>query len=85
MAVKTDAFIEIDELREKVDELVSEIKSAKKDADTEEIMMPGEIEFNAERENRRLGGVPVQHFQVRELDEEAARFGFTFTEYLGER
>ena len=82
MAVKTDAFIEPGELRKNVDELISEIKSAKKDAETEEIMMPGEIEFNAERKNRKLGGVPVQPFQVRELNEEAARFGFTFNEYL---
>ena len=29
-----------------------------------------------------LGGVPIQPFQISELNEQAAPFGFTFEEYL---
>lgn len=82
MAIKIDAFTTQEELEENVDALIRQIKASKKDGETEEIMMPGEIEFNIERENRKRGGVPVQPFQVKELNEEAARFGFTFERYL---
>ena len=44
--------------------------------------MPGEIEFRAEITNRKKGSVPIQPFQISELNEQAAPFGFTFEEYL---
>ena len=44
--------------------------------------MPGEIEFRAEIANREKGGVPIQPFQIRELNEQAEPFGFSFEAYL---
>lgn len=33
-------------------------------------------------EKEKKGGVPIQPFQISELNEQAAPFGFTFEEYL---
>ena len=39
-------------------------------------------DHGAEIANRKNGGVPIQPFQISELNEQAAPFGFTFEEYL---
>ena len=82
LAIKTEAFCEQGELRRNVDALIDEIKNVKLEAGTDEVLMPGEIEFRAEIANREKGGVPIQPFQISELNEQAAPFGFTFEEYL---
>lgn len=82
LAIKTEAFCEQGELRRNVDALIDEIKNVKLEAGTDEVLMPGEIEFRAEIANRKKGGVPIQPFQISELNEQAAPFGFTFEEYL---
>ena len=78
----TEAFCEQGEFRRNVDALIDEIKNVKLEAGTDEVLMPGEIEFRAEIANRKKGGVPIQPFQISELNEQAAPFGFTFEEYL---
>ena len=75
LAIKTEAFCEQGEFRRNVDALIDE-------AGTDEVLMPGEIEVRAEIANRKKGGVPIQPFQISELNEQAAPFGFTFEEYL---
>ena len=82
LAIKTEAFCEQGEFRRNVDALIDEIKNVKLEAGTDEVLMPGEIEFRAESANRKKGGVPIQPFQISELNEQAAPFGFTFEEYL---
>ena len=82
LAIKTEAFCEQGEFRRNVDALIDEIKNVKLEAGTDEVLMPGEIEFRAEIANRKKGGVPIQPFQINELNEQAAPFGFTFEEYL---
>lgn len=82
LAIKTEAFCELGEFRRNVDALIDEIKNVKLEAGTDEVLMPGEIEFRAEIANRKKGGVPIQPFQISELNEQAAPFGFTFEEYL---
>ena len=82
LAIKTEAFCEQGEFRRNVDALIDEIKNVKLEAGTDEVLMPGEIEFRAEIANRKKGGVPIQPFQISELNEQAAPFGFTFEEYL---
>ena len=82
LAIKTEAFCEQGEFRRNVDALIDEIKNVKLEAGTDEVLMPGEIEFRAEIANREKGGVPIQPFQINELNEQAAPFGFTFEEYL---
>lgn len=69
-------------IHESIYDVIDEIKDVRKAPDTERVYMPGEIEFDAEKENLSNGGVPIQEFQIKELNEEAAVFGFTFEEYL---
>ena len=82
MAINTEAFCELDEFKKNVDALIDEIKDVRLEEGTEKVLMPGEIEFNTEAENLAKGGVPIQSFQIKELNEQAAPFGFTFEEYL---
>lgn len=82
MAINTEVFCDLEYFKKNVDSLIDEIKDVRKAPDTERVYMPGEIEFDAEKENLSNGGVPIQEFQIKELNEEAAEFGFTFEEYL---
>ncbi len=82
IAINTEAFCDFDEFTKNVDALIDEIKDVRLAADTPKVYMPGEIEFDIEKENRAKGGVPIQAFQIKELNQEAAEFGFTFEEYL---
>ena len=81
LVIQAEAFCEPREFRRSV-LLIDEIKSARPESGTDEILMPGEIEFRAEIANRKKGGVPIQPFRIKELNEQAAPFGFTFEEYL---
>ena len=49
LAIKTEAFCEQGEFRRNVDALIDEIKNVKLEAGTDEVLMPGEIEFRAEK------------------------------------
>ena len=82
MAIKTDAVCDIDEFMKNVDDLIDEIKDVRLEEGTKDVLLPGEIEFKEEIRNRSLGGVPIQPFQIKELNEQAAPFGFSFEEYL---
>ncbi|MPN52890.1 putative oxidoreductase YjmC [bioreactor metagenome] len=82
IAIKTEAFCELDEFKNHVDALIDEIKQVKLEQGTEKVFMPGEIEFEQRVENLTNGGVPLQPFQIDELNKQAARFGFTLDEYI---
>lgn len=82
MAIRIEAFCDRAEFIRHVDDLIDEIKDVRLEDGTPEVLMPGEIEFNEERKNLASGGVPIQPFQIRELNEEAKPFGFIFEEYL---
>lgn len=81
-AINIKALCDPDEFARNVCALMDEIRSVRLDAETERIYMPGEIEFDKERENRARGGVPLQPFQLRELTEIGQRYGIHLNEYL---
>lgn len=58
LAIKTEAFCEQGEFRRNVDALIDEIKNVKLEAGTDEVLMPGEIEFRAEIANRKRAAFP---------------------------
>lgn len=82
MAINTEAFCDLEEFKRNVDELIDEIKQVRLEEGVQKVYMPGEIEFDIEAENRAKGGVPIHPFQIKELNEQASTFGFTFEEYL---
>lgn len=82
MAINTRVFCDPDEFAENVDRLIEETKDVRLAAGADRVYMPGEIEFDAERANRALGGVPLQAFQIRELTQMGRKYGLELESYL---
>jgi LDH2 family malate/lactate/ureidoglycolate dehydrogenase len=61
-------FVEPATFKARVDRMIEEIKSSRKAAGTEEIFLPGEIEFLTEQE-RMVSGIPVGAETIAELKE----------------
>ena len=59
-------FMPVSAFKARIDQMVGEIKSGRKAQGTEEIFLPGEIEFRTEQE-RRMSGIPVGVETVAEL------------------
>ena len=57
-AVDVKVFVPLEEFQTQVDELLRHVKSVPTDPETEEILIPGELEFRT-RELRERDGVPV--------------------------
>ena len=82
MAINIEVFCEPNTFVKNVDLLIDEIKSVRISQDADEIYMPGEIEFRTEAENMAKGGVPLQPFQIAELDQLAGKYGLSLSDYL---
>jgi len=65
----------------RVDRMIEEIKSARKAAGTEEIFLPGEIEFRTEEE-RMVSGIPVGAETVSELKDVGRSCGVDIADYV---
>ena len=83
MALRIDTLCDTEEFMGHVDDLIDEIKAVRLDEQTEKVYMPGEIEFDNERENRAKGGVPLPSFLIRELTAFGQRFGLELDAYIG--
>jgi LDH2 family malate/lactate/ureidoglycolate dehydrogenase len=64
-----------------IDRMIEEIKSSRKAAGTEEIFLPGEIEFRIEEE-RKASGIPVGAETVAELREAGRSCGIDMTDFV---
>jgi LDH2 family malate/lactate/ureidoglycolate dehydrogenase len=65
----------------KVDRMIEEIKSSRKAAGTEEIFLPGEIEYR-EAQRRRASGIPVGAETVAELREVGRSCGVDMMDFI---
>ena len=83
MALRIDTLCDPEEFAGHVDDLIDEIKAVRLDEQTERVYMPGEIEFDNERENRAKGGVPLPSFLIGELTAYGRRFGLDLDAYIG--
>jgi LDH2 family malate/lactate/ureidoglycolate dehydrogenase len=66
-----------------VDRMIEEIKSSRKAADTDEIFLPGEIEYRKEQQ-RRASGIPVGAETVAELREVGRSCGVDMTDLVSQ-
>ena len=82
-AIKIEALCDLQEFKQHVDDLIDEICDVRLDEETTHVYMPGEIEFDQERENQAKGGVPLQAFQLKELHEIGKRYSLDLDAYLG--
>lgn len=72
-AIRVDCFMPVDEFKARIDAFVSEIRSLPKAEGVGRIYLPGEIEFEKEKEARRLG-VALDRKVLNDLKTIAARY-----------
>ena len=74
-------FVEPATFKSRVDRVIEEIKSSRKAEGTEELFLPGEIEYRREKE-REASGIPVGAKTVAELREVGRSCGVDMTDYV---
>ena len=74
-------FAEPTAFKPNIDRMVEEIKSSRRAEGTEEIFLPGEIEFRMEEE-RKASGIPVGAETVAELREVGRSCGVDITDFV---
>jgi LDH2 family malate/lactate/ureidoglycolate dehydrogenase len=72
--INISKFIPVDIFKRKVDALILEIKGSQKAPSTEELYLPGELEFCKQKQFEKTG-VPVSELVKDELEELADRYG----------
>ncbi|MFB5663648.1 Ldh family oxidoreductase [Alteribacillus sp. HJP-4] len=75
------SFMERDQFKQRVDQMINEIKNSAKAQDVEEIFLPGEIEFQNEKE-RTENGIELGSEVYESLKETAASCGISIEDYL---
>jgi LDH2 family malate/lactate/ureidoglycolate dehydrogenase len=74
-------FVDPTAFKANIDQMVEEIKSSRRAEGTEEIFLPGEIEFRMEEE-RQASGIPVGAETVAELREVGRSCGVDITDFV---
>ena len=73
LAINIASFSNIGDFKRRIDQMIDEIKASKPAPNTDEILVPGEIEFRNEQYNREHG-IIVGPGVLRDLDELQRRF-----------
>jgi LDH2 family malate/lactate/ureidoglycolate dehydrogenase len=68
----------LEEFKNRVNQLIDEIKGCKKLSETSEIFLPGEFEFRTEQK-RREEGIPIYGENWKELENLASEFNINLT------
>jgi LDH2 family malate/lactate/ureidoglycolate dehydrogenase len=74
-----DAFMDVGEFKRRIDETIDRIKSSRRRAGVEEILVPGERSSRREQENRSAG-VKLDDATIAELKTLSAQFAVSFPE-----
>jgi LDH2 family malate/lactate/ureidoglycolate dehydrogenase len=74
-------FVESATFKARIDRMIEETKSSRKAAGTDEIFLPGEIEFRKEQE-RRASGIPVRAETAAELREVGRNCGVDIADFV---
>jgi L-2-hydroxycarboxylate dehydrogenase (NAD+) len=77
-AMRIDAFRPADEFKKHMDNWIRRFRSAKTAEGFERVLIPGDVEREAEAE-RRISGIPLQSSVVEELNKLGEQFGLTLT------
>lgn len=77
LAIDIASFVAVEVFKNKIDRMIDEIKASKKAPDTDEILVPGEIEFHNEQYNREHG-IVVGPGVLRDLETLRREFGLEF-------
>jgi LDH2 family malate/lactate/ureidoglycolate dehydrogenase len=71
----------VEQFKQRVDQMISEIKNAPKAVGTDEIFLPGEIEMNTMRKRLREG-IPLSGEVYREIKQVGDSFGIRIEDYF---
>ena len=74
MAIDVALFCDLGDFKRRIDRMIDEIKASKTAPDTDEVLLPGEIEFRNEEYNRKHG-IVVGPGVLRDLNELERRYG----------
>lgn len=77
------SFTDVATFKGKIDRMIEEIKGSRRAAGTEEIFLPGEIEYRTEQE-RLVSGIPVGAETVAELREVGRVCGVNLTDFVAQ-
>ena len=75
IAVRVAAFISMDEFEKEIDAFFEYVKSTPTADETDEILIPGELEFRTREERERAGTVPVTEKAWNDTKEFAEKLG----------
>ena len=78
IAIGVVKFVEVDGFRREVDGLFTMVKSVPCDDETEEVMIPGEIEFRTRRQRER-DGIPFSQGTWQTIADTARDLGVTIS------
>ncbi len=68
MAIDIESFVDISSFKRKIDELIRKVKTSPTASGTEEIFIPGEIEFR-EEERRLSEGISIDEKSWMKIEE----------------
>lgn len=77
LAIDIASFRDVDEFKAEIDQMIDEIKASKRAPNTDEILLPGEIEFRNEQYNRKHG-IVVGPGVLRDLEALRREFALEF-------
>lgn len=76
MAMRADLFVELDEFKQRMDQMIREIRKNPLAEGFDRIYLPGEIELERTKE-REVNGVPISEEVIEELIQVGKRFGLS--------
>lgn len=76
-AIDIEKFTDVTEFKQNMARMATEIKALRTAQGVNEILLPGEVEFNMKRE-RLVDGIPLNLRLLRELREEGQKYGIPF-------
>jgi LDH2 family malate/lactate/ureidoglycolate dehydrogenase len=77
-AIDLAAFGPVEEFKDKIDQMIREIKSSPKAKNVREIFLPGELEARRKHE-RLIAGIPIGRVVLDELKREGETSGVSYS------
>jgi len=80
IVIKADLFLPIAQFKNRMEQMIKEIKMGKKMKDVDKIYLPGEIEQELEKRNKEFG-VPIDSVTYKELENIGKLFNLNILDY----
>ena len=81
IVIKADLFLSLDQFKNRMEQMIKEIKMIKKMKGIDRIYLPGEIEQELEERNKEFG-IPLDPLTCKELENIGEKFNLNMLDYL---